>query len=657
MVYIVSSNISNLGEGVSTTGINDPARYSNQLSSTFQIEPNSEIAVESVKINRNGNVQLSVTNNQFNVYIGQDLNASALLLQQSGGFPVSTWIRGSSGGKTMTLSPSDLREKISYGLQAGLDQHPNYSATFNGSNTDFPRVNLLNGSGIFTGYQYLFNQNGCQSVSTRTGMTTELGQKGWVTADINQTDFSVVSAGASGVRVKKPSTAGAGEDMSAMYQALPMSLANGSVVFFFNSGANGSAGGEFAVGLSRASFNDDQIRQAGQSNPALEGIPEYYNEINTHGGYTDKTFFDWSLECDGDNKLHVYQACYSDDGAKYKIPNMDYDLEDYLGVKFLATGTMMTVFLIEADDGSETEIANGLSGNKLYNTKQIGITTQHLFPKINMYGPTSGARVITCQYDGVNMKTTDFDTDISSSYVYGGRLHSPHIVPPADLNGSLINGKLTYQDWWSWCWQTGQQGFAQSVDYRGVYDFRRNPADPVNPFNPDYRVEGLNGSGGIALSTVIIMSPDQTYNGLSDHTDQSSAQNIMGFEMAPTQTIKSQYTSASGSEVFMNSNSVPKMVSNQSLFVRLPNLPIESYNTGKGSLSKILFHLPRFDNAGAEVGGLFFQPADRLYIPLQNTNSFRLNNLQVELCNSDETQEQVDLVGQTVICFDIRKIR
>ena len=131
----------------------------------------------------------------------------------------------------------------------------------------------------------------------------------------------------------------------------------------------------------------------------------------------------------------------------------------------------------------------------------------------------------------------------------------------------------------------------------------------------------------------------------------------MGFELAPTQTIKSQYTSASGSEVFMNSNSVPKMVSNQSLFVRLPNLPIESYNTGKGSLSKILFHLPRFDNAGAEVGGLFFQPADRLYIPLQNTNSFRLNNLQIELCNSDETQEQVDLVGQTVICFDIRKIR
>tara|TARA_R110000782_G_scaffold67677_1_gene136705 strand:- start:633 stop:818 length:186 start_codon:yes stop_codon:yes gene_type:complete len=61
MVYIVSSNISNLGEGVSTLGINDPARYSNQLSSTFQIEPNSEIAVESVKINRNGNVQLSAT--------------------------------------------------------------------------------------------------------------------------------------------------------------------------------------------------------------------------------------------------------------------------------------------------------------------------------------------------------------------------------------------------------------------------------------------------------------------------------------------------------------------------------------------------------------------------------------------------------------------
>ena len=274
---------------------------------------------------------------------------------------------------------------------------------------------------------------------------------------------------------------------------------------------------------------------------------------------------------------------------------------------------------------------------------------------------TGELRCMTVQYDGVNMKTTNFDTDISTSYVYAGRLHSEDnplypVIGGTPWNGSLINGKLTYQDWYAWCRATGNEGQAQIVDFRECYNYTEDGSG--NLLFPDkYIPRGLNASGGIDLSTVIIMSKDEKYNGESDHTDQASAQNIMGFELAPTQTLKSQYTSASGSEVFMNSNSVPKMVSNQSLFVRLPNLPIESYNTGKGSLSKILFHLPRFDNAGAEVGGLFFQPADRLYIPLQNTNSMRLNNLQVELCNSDETQEQVDLVGQTVVCFDIRKIK
>ena len=658
MVYIVSSNISGLGEGVSLEGINNPARYSNTLSSTFNIEPNSEIAVESIKINRNGNVQLSSANNQFNVYIGHDLNASDLTLEQSGGFPVSTWIRGSSGGKTMTLSPSDLREKISYGLQAGLDQHPNYSATWNGSNTDYPDIDLLNGSGIFTGYQYLFNQNGCKSVSTRTGMTTETGQKGWVSSDVRESAFAVSSAGASGVFVKKPSAGvPSGDECSVIYQALPMSLASGSAVFYYNSGANGSAGDSWEVGLTRATFNFDQLGRKALHG-AYTGIPEYYRDYydGMHGGYDDIDFFDYSVKLEAGD-LYVYQSVgFGDDGPRYRLPGSQTSAS-YIGVKFHAKGTEMEISGIDAS-GAEDVFFDSTSSNKLDNTKPIGITTQHLFPKVNIFSTASASRLMTTQYDGVNMKTTNFLTDISTSYVYGGRLHSPNTETDAiALSGSLITGKLTYQDWYSWCWQTGRQGLAMTVDHGPMYDYRTNPLSPSNPLTPDYRVRGLNASGGIDLYTVIIMSKDEKYNGASDHTDQASAQNIMGFEMSPTQTLKSQYTSASGSEVFMNSVSVPKMVSNQSLFVRLPNLPIETYNTGKGSLSKILYHLPRFDNSGAEVGGLFFQPADRIYIPLENTSSFRVNNLQVEICNSDETVDQVDLVGQTVICFDIRKIR
>ena len=99
------------------------------------------------------------------------------------------------------------------------------------------------------------------------------------------------------------------------------------------------------------------------------------------------------------------------------------------------------------------------------------------------------------------------------------------------------------------------------------------------------------------------------------------------------------------------------MTSNKSLFIRLPDLPIESFNTGKGSVSKIIHHIPRFDNSGNETGGLFFKSTERLYVPLNNPNDIRINNVKVELCNIDETIDNVDLVGRTIVCFDVRKQR
>ena len=139
MVYLITSNTTNLGESLNTTGINDPARYNNMLSQTFDIAPNSEIAVESIKITRNGNIQLSSANNQFAVFIGRDLNACGLDLDLSYSFPNRTWIRGGNE----TLNPQDLTSRIKYGLYAGLGQHPNFMPIAD----DGVKVELKNGSG------------------------------------------------------------------------------------------------------------------------------------------------------------------------------------------------------------------------------------------------------------------------------------------------------------------------------------------------------------------------------------------------------------------------------------------------------------------------------------------------------------------------------
>ena len=76
MTFLITSNTTEISENpVNTTGMNKPNSFINTLSQTIEVEPNSEIAVDSMKITRNGNLQVDNSNNQFAVYIGRDMNS------------------------------------------------------------------------------------------------------------------------------------------------------------------------------------------------------------------------------------------------------------------------------------------------------------------------------------------------------------------------------------------------------------------------------------------------------------------------------------------------------------------------------------------------------------------------------------------------------
>jgi hypothetical protein len=51
------------------------------------------------------------------------------------------------------------------------------------------------------------------------------------------------------------------------------------------------------------------------------------------------------------------------------------------------------------------------------------------------------------------------------------------------------------------------------------------------------------------------------------------------------------------------SSTTPKLISNISLFIRLNNFTQNTINARQGTTSKIIAHLPRFDNSGNETGG------------------------------------------------------
>ncbi len=641
MVYLITSNtLSTLGDP-DTSGINNPSSYVNTMSQTFEIEPNSEIAVESLKITRNGNVQLSSANNKFGIYLGDNLRTETSNgLQDDLGWINGTYIRGGN----ITVSPQDLCQNIKEGMIAGLGQHPNFVSI----DTSFPKVELKNGSGAFQGFKYSFKQN--LSGTTHTPIPAVAGQGGWVsttTSDLNAVISASGSAGA--VKLEKTDPSELVGELSVIGQKYPINQANGSVTFIFNSSANGSAGTSWEVGLTRATFNACQTS-------LFPGTPYNFEDKVNH-----LDFFDYSVK-NSSNSLEVFVCGYKgEEFRKIQINDTVYgtkNIADFKGVKFIVKNDSIDIHLIKNNGTEEAWITND-AGTKLSKLKPVGVTNFYLYPKVNVLSPPSASNVMVVEsYSGLDIPTYDFNSSRNLSFQYGGLFDTGVANTPA-LLGNVMSNRETYQCWY--CNRTirGQQGDIHMAENRRPFDYDSTL---------QYVYGGLNASGGCEKNIIIIASPDNVYNGegLGPGADNEwnggwtvvfGAQNTLGFENAPPQIIDTYAGVGNGNLAVLESKTVPKMTSNKSLFVRLPDLPINSFNSGKGSVSKILYHCPRFDNSGNEIGGLYYQPNERLYIPLNNPEKIRLNNLKVELCNANETTNSVDLVGQSIVCFDIRRAR
>ena len=105
----------------------------------------------------------------------------------------------------------------------------------------------------------------------------------------------------------------------------------------------------------------------------------------------------------------------------------------------------------------------------------------------------------------------------------------------------------------------------------------------------------------------------------------------------------------------ITSSTVPKLVSDVSLFIRLNNFDQQCVNAKQGSnYSKIIAHLPRFDNSGNDVGGLYFEPQERVYIDLNNTNEVFINSFDLDIVYDNE-QLCKSIAGKTIIVLHIKQ--
>ena len=115
------------------------------------------------------------------------------------------------------------------------------------------------------------------------------------------------------------------------------------------------------------------------------------------------------------------------------------------------------------------------------------------------------------------------------------------------------------------------------------------------------------------------------------------------------------YTVGPPSSAVLKSAQADKLLGGQavnSLFVRLNNTSQISFNAGKSSISKIVYHIPQFNQQGSSTGALFFEASEKTYINVNNPEPVTINDMRVDIVDQYEKYAK-SLRGNTVVCFHI----
>mgnify|MGYP003634808778 FL=1 len=345
--------------------------------------------------------------------------------------------------------------------------------------------------------------------------------------------------------------------------------------------------------------------------------------------------------------------------ARYRPMDSDFghDEEEIHKIQFIVNGESITINFINSNGDGEAVSSKAYSGSayKSERLKPVNSMCWNLYPKVHVKGYGTGAaaatysRITIDKYEGVK----------PDGHQYGGATKTQAQYLPVEDSG--IYDSMT--DFYSYTKnQSGkvlQQITLQDCVTEAINYFGANAIATV----PPQRISISFGSAFkkcLNISDVLIMGESLNY---TTEIGRPNTNQILGFPnnavivgkygvigvSAEQRTVEGNLlTSAYGSD------SIPLLVSGESSFIRLRNLTTQSYNVANRSFSKILYHIPKFDNAGNELGALFFEPGERVYVKLNNSTAINVNTFDVDLVDAREVVSPV-YAGTTVVCFHIRK--
>ncbi len=598
-LVICSNEISST---VGTSEFQSPFTFSNHLQQPLRIPKNSEVAVQSLKLVKDGTITLNPSTKWYGYY-GEKLTGGKTLKETtSAPIPTSFGING-----VIASSVEDTALRLTTGINGGV---PN-PETFGLNECQVFRDT----DEVFNGFKYEFKARG-SGASLNNVPTTWVNNYnvGGLTAESNASGVKLTAL-TLGSSKNKVFNVAIGTDT-------PLALNNGEYIVDIGNANNTS----WAVGLTRS-------RATGQN-------PDYLNEEASDATQNKNLFGDFVVSAvqtqTNNREIRIFHA-----GTDTTDPK--YDPDKPLQMREISYWTNASSAL---KGPSAYNWSNNTSTGANYD--KIKFTVQNEKIKVEIHNasgyslllPDTGAKGLIFK-PVMDTCRALYPMAFISSY-QAGTPATPRFLTVEKWSGRQISMEYGKTDWW---------GYLASNDLEIQYGLEVDTR-PFNNFGEAtaHTYKGLNASGlPEDYSFVMVVLPDGT-----DYleTEDANADLIMGFE---GKNVVDTYDTinASGGGVF-NSTSTPELKSTTNVFVRLNNFNITTYNAGRSAFSKIIYSAPRFSSGTEQnVGSLFFESPEKTYVSLNNPDEIVANTFDLDLVNEDETLA-TDLLGKTVVVLHIR---
>lgn len=640
MSLIITS--SNKAGETNQNQIDAPYQYRNDFRSGMKIPANSEIAVESVKINRNPT--LDYEDSQVTLFwFGERLEVSGSLQNSM------SWVIPSINRIARNLAPEDFKENFEPILKRALSVHPEID-TVNGI-TMTPLHTTTSVIHPFQGFRYNINQIGASA----TSLIPPSGYEKLIYGDIDDYSGGTLTAGADDTYVQFQPV----DD-----QGGPISLYDGEVTFDNLSGTN------WTVGLARPIYNEDS--GAGDyidRNPTLE-----YTALGNGDGLgpDEDQLYDYAAQVGEDDVLRLYHLVPITGGGPQgamEMREINYYQKNNTSTaanngdnSSFATGTPIpSGSLVDITFSVENEVVTISASGKVVvrcNTissasfkdqvpKPVNQNCWKMYPTVGLW--ENGDEVEITSYRCRTSSTMDKNI-LPNNWTFKCKIHADMervFQDAVDHDTGLYEINNPWNNAWEW---------PEDLDQRPLLRrFLDIDGDAGDPRSSDYvrPYKGLNASIMEDYEPLFIVGKNERYTSTNIQEWQPNSKNVLGFSPFSVVPLEESITENTGQASF-SSTTRPNMSSEHSTFIRVPTLNHKTFNFGTGNPSKILFQIPRFDNSGAETGALFFQNQDKSFIDLNNPTDITVTDLDVQFVRKDEKFAK-DLTGSSEVVFFVRQ--